>query len=194
MKVWVPVLSVLSLGLVGLCGAPPTQADQAPRQAVSPSLSPEDAGQVFERAVLDVCVAAVSQGLRVSDLPVAEEMLIRSSDPQVREQAGADEDETVWEVDAGRGVVTVKEKARRCAVSVYGPPAAPTMILMAGKLSDRGFERMARAAQQGFSQSLWRTFGSRRVQVLLTGSDPGTPGHSSRFSVVTATVFEMGAN
>lgn len=190
MKDWVPALYVLSVGMLGLCGAPPSQAEQT-RAAVSQSLSPADAGDAFERAVIEVCVGAVGAGRSVSSLSQSA-MLTESDDPQTRQQAGAEADETVWDVDAGRGVVTLREKAGRCAVSVYGPPAAPTMILLAGKLAGEGFERMAMAGPSGMSQSLRREAGGRPVQVILTGSDPGAPGHSSRFSVVTATVFEMG--
>lgn len=185
--------ALLRIWLVtGLLQFTPGALAQSERSAVSPSLSPEDAGEAFERAVIDVCVAGLGDGTRVADLPAAE-MLSRTSDPQTRQQAGAADDETVWDVDAARGVVTVREKAGRCAVSVYGPPAAPTMILLAAKLADEGFSRMATSSTGGVSQSLHREQGGRQVQVILTGSDPGSPGHSSRFSVVTATVFDMKA-
>ncbi len=171
--------------------AAPAIAQQADRMAVSPSLSPQDAGLAFERTVIDVCVTGISSGRGVAQLPDAREDLSVSTDPQTRQQAGASEDETVWDVQAGRGVVTVREKPGRCAVSVYGPPAAPTIILMAARLGTEGFERMAVAGRGGLSQSLQRTQDGRQVQVILTGSDPGSPGHNSRFSVVTATVFDM---
>lgn len=176
--------------IAGLALSPVSAAQVQGRLAVSPSLSPQDAGLAFEQTVLDVCVEGVSSGRRVAQLPDARENLSISTDLQTRKQAGAADDETVWDVQTGRGVVTVKEKAGRCAVSVYGPPAAPTMIMLAAKLSDVGFERMA-TGTPGLSQSLQRTLNGQTVQVMLTGSDPGSPGHNSKFSVVTATVFSM---
>ncbi len=183
---WFCSAIILFLGAL----APPAAAQQADRRAVSAALSPQDAGEAFEQTVIDVCVAGVSSGQRVVDMALAGDRLTQTTDSQTRQQAGAGDDETVWDVETGRGVVTVKEKAGRCAVSVYGPPAAPTMITMAAKLSAEGFERMATGAP-GMSQSLQRTANGRTVQVMLTGSDPGSPGHSSKFSVVTATVFDM---
>lgn len=177
-----------ALAMAGASQAAPQQSD---RLAVSPALSPQDAGDAFEQTVMDVCVSGVSSGRGVAQLPDARENLSQSDDPQTRQQAGAGADETVWDVQTGRGVVTVREKPGRCAVSVYGPPAAPTVIMMAAKLASAGFERMAMSGRGGLSQSLQRTQNGRQVQVILTGSDPGAPGHNSRFSVVTATVFDM---
>lgn len=191
MRALVPGLLAGALA-VGVSGQT-ADAQDGLRMAVSPALSPQDAGEAFERAVIDVCVASISQGRRVGDLPPAGSMLIETDDPQRRQQAGAGIDETVWDVSAARGVVTVREKPGRCAVSVYGPPAAPTAILLAARLTGEGFERVAGAATGGVRQSLQRTDGGRQVQVMLAGSDPGSPGHSSRFSVVTATVFDMKA-
>lgn len=178
-----PIIAALAMPQMSI-------AQETGRLAISQSLSPQDAGEAFEQTVVDVCVNGVSSGRRVAQLPDARENLSISTDPQTRKQAGAADDETVWDVQTGRGVVTVKEKAGRCAVSVYGPPAAPTMIMMAAKLSAEGFERMA-TGTPGMSQSLQRTQNGRTVQVMLTGSDPGAPGHTSKFSVVTATVFNM---
>lgn len=191
MRVLVPGLLAGAMALVA--SGPTADAQDSLRMAVSPALSPQDAGEAFERAVIDICIASISQGRRVADLPPARSMLSETDDPLRRQQAGAGADETVWDVSAARGVVTVKEKAGRCAVSVYGPPAAPTAILLAAKLSDDGFERVASTSTGGIRQSLQRIDGERQVQVMVTGSDPGSPGHSSRFSVVTATVFDMKA-
>jgi hypothetical protein len=96
----------------------------------------------------------------------------------------------VWDVMAGKGVVTVHEKAGRCVVSVYGPPAGTTISTLANLLANSRFERLASAQPpEGFSQTLTRAEGGKRVIVVLSGSDPGAPGHQSRFSVVKATVF-----
>ena len=121
----------------------------------------------------------------------AKAKLAVSSDPETRRQSGAGAGETVWDVLAGRGVVTIHEKAGRCAVSVYGPPAAATIMGLAQVLvNTAGFERLAAAPPpNGFGQTLTRMESGRRVMVQLGGSEPGMPGHRSRFSVITATVF-----
>jgi len=161
----------------------------AQRAAVSADLSPEAAGEVFRTAVADVCVPAVT-GSGVSGLSAAQRgKLSPTNDAETRKQAGAGPDETVWDVMDGKGVVTVREKAGRCVVSVYGPPAVPTMMNVAQGLTDgAGFERLA-GAGGGISQTLSRAAGGKSVMVQLAGSEPGMPGHQSRFSVLTATVF-----
>ena len=193
MKAWFSTKVFIGACVVVSAVVSGAAAQQAGRLAVSPALSPQDAGEAFEQTVMDVCVNGVSSGRRVAQLTAARENLSQSDDPQTRQQAGAGDDETVWDVQTARGVVTVKEKAGRCAVSVYGPPAGSMMIMMAAKLTNAGFERMAVSGNGGLSQSLRRVDGDRQVQVMLTGSDPGSPGHTSRFSVVTATVFDMAA-
>ena len=159
----------------------------AQRPAVSPALSPEAAAAAFNDAVIAVCVPAVSQG---SIPAAARAMLQQTNDAAIRKQAGAADDETVWDVMAGKGVVTVHEKSGRCTVSVYGPPAMATITGAATRLVDSDFERLAGSATpNGFTQTLTRTDSGKRMMVVLKGSDPGLPGHQSRFSVVTATVF-----
>lgn len=160
----------------------------AQRDAVSAGLSPEAAGEIFKGAVVDACVPAVS-GSGVSALSAAQRGKLQpTNDAETRRQAGAGPDETVWDVVEGKGVVTVRERAGRCVVSVYGPTAAPTLMSVAQGLTGEGFERFA-GAGGGISQTLSRAASGKRVMVQLNGSEPGMPGHQSRFSVVTATVF-----
>jgi hypothetical protein len=159
----------------------------AQRDAISPDISPEIAGRAFEDAVMNACLPAVSGGQRVGQMPAARAMLAESSDPETRRQIGAGPGETVWDVTAGRGVVEIKESAGRCTVSVYGPRAQPAMSALSAKLVAAGFTRMA-APAVGLRQMLTRTSG-QRVQAIITGSEPGSPGHQSRFAVVTATLI-----
>lgn len=159
----------------------------AQRDAISLTLSPEAAAAAFDDAVIAICIPAVSQGA----IPAAVRgRLQQTNDAATRKQAGAAADETVWDVMAGKGVVTVHEKPGRCVVSVYGPPAMATISDLAKFLVDADFERLAAAPPpNGFGQTLTRTAGGKRLMVVLKGSDPGMPGHQSRFSVITATVF-----
>ena len=71
--------------------------------------------------------------------------------------------------------------------------AAPTIMELASRLeASHGFERlMMTQGGAGARQSLSRDEGGRRVMVQIEGSQPGSPGHQSRFSVVTATVFTV---
>ncbi|MDP3493202.1 MAG: hypothetical protein Q8R82_08805 [Hyphomonadaceae bacterium] len=164
----------------------------AQRDAVSADLSPEAAAGVFRSAVADVCVPAVL-GNGVSALSSAQRGMLRpTQDAETRKQAGASPDETVWDVMDGKGVVTVREKAGRCVVSVYGPPAAATIQTVAQALvGPPGFQRLAQPviAANGLGQTLQFSYDGRAVVAQLTGSEPGMAGHQSRFSVVTATVF-----
>lgn len=177
-------IAVLALVAV-LVGAPAF----AQRGAVSPDLSPEAAGEAFKQAVVDACVPAVT-GSGVSGLSAAQRGSLQpTNDAATRKQAGAAPDETVWDVMDGKGVVTVREKAGRCVVSVYGPSAGTTVQNVAQALTGRaGFQRLASPAS-GVGQTLQASSNGRSVMVQLSGSDPGMPGHQSRFSVVTATVF-----
>lgn len=159
----------------------------AQRTAVSAGLSPEMAGEAFARAVIEVCVPAVA-GNGVSSLGAAREgKLNPTQDAEVRRQAGASAGETVWELAEARGVVTVREAAGRCTVSVYGPAVAPTIVGAMQSLGGAGFEATVGAG--GFAQTLLGTQGGKRVSVQLAGAEPGSAGHQSRFSVTTATVF-----
>ncbi len=161
---------------------------QAQRTAISAELSPEEAGAAFSRAVAQVCVPAVA-GAGVSSLGVARDGKVSpTQDAVTRRQAGAEADETVWDVADARGVVTVREKAGRCVVSVYGPPSLPTIMGAMQALDGAGFEALA-GKGDGFTQTLVGAQGGTRVSVQLVGAEPGAPGHQSRFSVVTATVF-----
>lgn len=174
--------------------ASPVSAQTDVRAAVSPSLTPEAAASVFIETVITGCIAAVSKGARLAD--VAGARVAVSADAETRRQSGASADETVFDVIAGKGVVTAHDKAGRCVVSVYGPAAAPTIMDLARRLADadQGFERLAAAASPtGLGATLYKVAGERRVQVMISGSEPGMPGHRSRFSVVRATVFSTPA-
>jgi hypothetical protein len=164
----------------------------AQREAISPSLSPEAAATAFQDALVGTCVPAVVGGGGVSALPAAAKAQVQSSsDANTRQQIGAAADENVWDVVSAKGVVMIREKAGRCVVSVYGPPVVPTILNVAQSLSgSAGFERLVSAPPpNGFGQSLMKVENGKRLMVQLNGSEPGMPGHRSRFSVVTATVF-----
>lgn len=190
-------LAFAALAASTAIGTAAAQSPAAPhRPAVSISLSPQVASEVFAETVADICVAAIEQGRRVNALPNAKiDTLNRSLDPKIRQQSGASDKETVWEVKSARGVVLIRERENRCAVSVYGPPANPTLMAAVQTIvsSGSGFQRMVTPAGKGPTQSLRRPAkgGKPAIQVMVSGSDPGMPGHKSRFSVVTATVFEM---
>jgi hypothetical protein len=166
----------------------------AQRDAVSAALSPEAAADAFTRGVLDVCVPAIV-GNGVSSLAAAREGHVQpTQDAATRRQAGAKPDDTVWDFAAARGVVTIREAADGCWVSVYGPDADATV---------RNLDRAARAV--GYTTSVFATprldtsvvantfltgqHAGRTVGIGAEGSEPGLPGHESRFSVITASVF-----
>ena len=160
--------------------------------AISPSLSPQDVANAFEDAVVAVCAPAVVSGKGLIGLPPAVRARIATaSDPDAVRQVGAEAGDHVWDVNAGKGVVRIREHGGRCMVSAYGPPAATTLAAVARRLegSGQGFERLTPTPQVGAAETLVRATGGMRVQVMLAGSEPGMPGHKSRFSVLTATVF-----
>jgi hypothetical protein len=158
----------------------------AQRDAISPSLSPEAAAGAFSDAVTSICIPAVEGG-GVSALPASAKAKVQASgDADTRQQVGAAADENVWDVASAKGVVLIREKRGRCVVSVYGPPVVPTILNVAQRLSADGFERLVQAPPpNGFGQTL----SGKGMMIQLNGSEPGMPGHRSRFSVVTATVF-----
>lgn len=160
----------------------------AQREAISPTLSPDAANAAFNDAVLTACLPAIVGG-GMDGLPgPAKAKLFTSSDAATRRQAGAASDETVWDVLAAKGVVTIHEKRGRCVVSVYGPPAMPAIMGLSQILAaSQGFERLVTAG--GMGQTLAKSDGGKRVMVQLAASEPGMPNHASRFTVITATVF-----
>ncbi|HVY89547.1 MAG TPA: hypothetical protein VG942_11810 [Hyphomonadaceae bacterium] len=180
-------MRIAGLALVAAMFAGPALAQ---REAISPSLSPEAAAEAFEDAVVAICVPAVT-ATGVQGLPAAVKARISpTNDVETRKQAGAAADETVWDVAAAKGVVTIHEKAGRCVASVYGPAAGPTMVTLTRMISAAGFEPLAGPGRIGaMEQTLMKQAGGKRVMVVLNGSEPGMPGHRSKFSVVTATVF-----
>jgi hypothetical protein len=160
----------------------------AQREAISANLSPEAANAAFNDAVITACIPAVSgNGMGAIPAP-ARAKFAPTNDVGTRKQASAAADETVWDALAAKGVVTIHEKRGRCVVSVYGPPAAPAIIGLAGVLaSAHGFERLVGTGGSG--QSLMKSSAGKRLMVQLNASEPGAPGHASRFTVITATVF-----
>lgn len=175
------------VALAGLAAAPAF----AQRDAVSASLSPEKAAEIFADAVTGACLSAAA-GAGVSALaPAQRGRLQTTSDPEMRRQAGAAPDETVWDVMDGKGVVTIRERAGRCVVSAYGTAVAPTLSAVIAVLEgSHGFERTVMAPPSDrISQSLTGDKGGKHLTVKLEGLQPGQQGNQSRFSVVTATVF-----
>lgn len=161
----------------------------AQRDAVSPDLSPEAAASVFQSAVATVCVPAVT-GNGVSGVTAAQQGKLRpTQDAETRKQAGASPDETVWDVMDGKGVVTVREKPRQCVVSVYGAPAKAAVAGVSETLASApGVRGISTTSVGDLKKTVTFEVGPRTVQVQVAGSEPGSPGHQSRFSVVTATV------
>jgi hypothetical protein len=160
---------------------------QAQREAVASDLSPQAVADIFGETVSAVCVASLAAGV---DAPKAGGARIAAtSDVEIRKLAGAAPGDAVFDVTAARGVATVHEGAGKCVVSAYGPPAAATLAAAAARLSQQGFSALAEPANSaGVAQKLTRIDGGQRIEVVLSGSEPGMPGHKSRFSVVTAQV------
>lgn len=184
-------MRIAMLALAAFMAAAPASAQ---REAISSALSPEAAAEAFTDAVVNVCVPA-AVGAGVGALPAeTSNRLQATTDAETRRQAGAAADETVWDVLSAKGVVTVHGKEGRCIVSVYGPPAAQTVMGLAGRLTalPRPFMRTVTPTKSGVKlkgERLVRMDNNAKVTVELMGSEPGAPGHQSRFSVVTATVF-----
>lgn len=183
-------MRIAALTIAACLAAAPAVAQ---REAISATLSPEAANAAFNDAVITACIPAVS-GNGMGGIPApAKAKFAPTNDVGTRRQAGAAADETVWDALSARGVVTIHEKKGRCVVSVYGPPAAPAIIGLAQVLSSsHGFERLVGtvgASVGGPEQSLQKTDGGKRLMVKLNASEPGMPGHASRFTVITATVF-----
>ncbi|MDP3739594.1 MAG: hypothetical protein Q8R02_19555 [Hyphomonadaceae bacterium] len=185
-------MRIAMLALVALTAAAPASAQ---REAISSALSPEAAAAAFTDAVVNVCVPA-AVGAGVGALPAeTRSRLQATTDSETRRQAGAAADETVWDVLSAKGVVTIHGKQGRCMVSVYGPSATQTVMGLAGRLTalPKPFMRTVTPSKSGMKQKgerLARFDNDKAAMVIveLVGSEPGTPGHQSRFSVVTATV------
>lgn len=172
-----------------------TPARTGSRAAVSSRLTTDDVAAAFADAVVKVCAPAVLSGRRLSALDAeTRRMVAATNDPAARQQAGAEKADQVWDVLAGRGVVTIAEREGRCTVSAYGPPAAPALAAAAERLeaSGQGFERLfATPNSSSVNEALVHAAPGHRVQATMTGAEPGMPNHRSRFSVISATIFAM---
>jgi hypothetical protein len=175
--------SVALIFLCALCAG----AAHGQRAAVSADLSPEMAAEVFRRTVREVCLPAAAKGSVSAIAPARTGAVQPTNDPDMRRQASAALDDTVWEVAAARGVVTVSEGNKRCTVSVYGPPVAETILNTANDLAREDFKAAAGPWSASW-QTLLRERDGQRISVQLSGSEPGAPEHQSRFPVITATV------
>lgn len=170
----------------------------AQRSAVSAGLSPEMAAEAFKRAVLEVCVPAAA-GNGVSALDAARTGTVQpTQDAEARRQAGASTGETVWEVTAARGVVTLREAPGRCVVSVYGPNVSQTLAALqeaaqpsAARMFLSGDDKPS-AGPEVISLEVLTVVQGKQVSIVAQGNQPGDPGHQSRFSVITATVSAVG--
>lgn len=179
-----------ALLVLALLSAPSPAVAQ--RDAVAAELSPGAAGDAFGRALIDVCLPAVAGEGVTSLAPARRGLLSPTQDLVTRRQAGAQAEETVWDVNAARGVVTVREKPGQCVVSVYGPGASPVIMELAAELErDHRFEPLVRAEAAGrpLSLALVRSEAGGTLLVELEGSHPGVEGHQSRFDVATARVL-----
>ncbi|MBI1360161.1 MAG: hypothetical protein GC155_07740 [Alphaproteobacteria bacterium] len=185
------VLAGVLSGLLGVLGAGMPGLAQSPLSpAISPDLSPQDVAAAFEDAVVDICIPAVIEARRPGSLGLGTRIAVATG-ADARGQSGAEPGDTVWDVAAARGVVLIHEHEGRCVVTAYGPPAAGTLSETAARVTGAGlgFEQLAATPGRSVDLSLLRAGGGKRVQVLLNGSEPGMPGHRSRFSVLKATVF-----
>lgn len=177
---------VALLAMASLSAVLPAHAQ---RTAISVNLSPEAAAEAFTRTVFDVCVPAIA-GNGVSSLAAAREGRVQpTQDAATRRQAGANESETVWEVMAARGVVTIRETQGRCAVSVYGPAVDTTLAALAGAAQPAGLRPVdLSGARSPLSLHLRGQVQARPIAVDALGAAPGAPEHQSKFSVITASV------
>lgn len=169
-----------------------TGVAHAQRDAVSADLSPEIAGQVFARTVAEICVP-VASGKSVSTLGAAKDGKLRQTkDAATLKQAGALDGETVWDVMDGKGVVTVREKESVCIVSVYGAPAKATIDGVVQALKALPDTKDVRPVTiNPLKQATTFATGGQKIVVEVIGSEPGAPGHQSRFSVVTARMLPI---
>jgi hypothetical protein len=181
----IPVLLLLA----ALAASP---AD-AQRNAVSADLSPQAAAAAFVSTVIDVCVPAVA-GNGVSSLDAARAGQVQpTQDAATRRQAGAEPGETVWDVSAARGVVTVRESSGACAVTVYGPETLSTFRSLDEAAAKAGFKLwgyMSPGLGVPVSNSMFleAEIAGRKIMMSTIGASPGTQGHQSQYPVITSTV------
>lgn len=155
------------------------------------ALTPQEISEGFANGVI-VCLKAVEAGGSVADLPEASRAGLEPSSAGQKAMLGPDADSPAWDVAPAKGVVMVFEPKRGgCRVMAYGPPVQLTFQETVGR---------ARAAYPDFANSpltagydpivagLERTAGVNRLVVELRGAEPGTPGHTFRFSTLSAVV------
>jgi hypothetical protein len=157
------------------------------------AISAEDIAAGFRNGVRDYCAPAVLEALPLDQWPAARRAGLSVAEPAARTFLHAAETDKVWNVAPGAGAVFIVEKTPgECLVTTYGPPLVPTFktvgeALIAEPLAMRPVKPPP--LPDAMILRLVKLIGTDTAVVVdLIGSEPGMPGHASRFTDMTAFV------
>jgi hypothetical protein len=140
----------------------------------------------------------VASGVSVGQLPqTARAGLTPSPEEQKKGMLGSDAGAQAWDVPPAQGIVMVYEPAPGvCKVMGYGAPVAATFgeALRRAERAFPDFHRIElKPGYDPIRMGLERSAGGKTLRIVLSGAEPGAPGHMFRFSLLTASVMQVDA-
>ena len=154
------------------------------------AMTAEDVSRGFRDGV-GVCITAGLQGKSIGQLGEADRKGLSPGGESVRSMLNLSG--PVWDVPAAKGIVVVWEpKSGDCEVMGYGPPVDLTFKAAVADAKKLAPKLVDVAIEPGYDPIVYRLNevenGAVRLDVMLHGAEPGTPGHTFRFSMLKALV------
>ena len=172
------------------CAALCVVAVSAPAMTAS-ALTAEDVSRGFRDGV-GVCITAGLQGKSIGQLGETDLKGLSPGGESMRSMLNLSG--PVWDVPSAKGIVVVWEpKAGDCEVMAYGPPVDLTFKAVVADAKKQAPKLVDVPIQPGYDPIVYRLNavenGAVRLDVVLHGAEPGTPGHTFRFSMLKALVM-----
>jgi hypothetical protein len=172
--------------------------------AATPALAADATDQISAgfRDGVGYCLEAGLRGMQISQLPaelrtgvapVAEDQQAVARTFFSTPNAGG----PIWDVLAAKGYVLVSEPSPAiCEVFTYGPPVDATLKAVMTDARKRASDAVEVAVAPGYGPMGYRLYLTRKTGKLvleLRGAEPGTPGHTARFSIIRAKLSRLPA-
>ena len=155
-------------------------------------MTPAHIAAGFSEGVTDVCVPAVTVAGGIAALPDSVRALVSPAPEDARFLAQSrNPTGPIWNLESAKGVVIVSEPGPgQCEVLAYGPPVTPTFRSMTSVLTATAFveDLASRRGPPFLHQEFVGSGSNAEVKVILDGSEPGAPGRTFRFSLLSGYV------
>lgn len=160
--------------------------------AAQAQMTPARIAAGFSEGVTEVCVPAVAVAGGIAALPDPVRARVSPAPEDARFLAQSrNPTGPIWNLESAKGVVIVSEPGPgQCEVIAYGPPVAPTFRSTTSALTATTFveDPASRRGPPFLHQELAGNGSTAGVKVVLDGSEPGAPGRTFRFSLLSGYV------